>query len=82
MQAYDVAIWVRWPVLCPEYVEVVEAPGPLAAVALVMLGYDLEQVARVAVRLLSGGPVKRHWSVKLTAQGLEVGSAVDMGWKP
>ncbi len=81
MALYDVALWVRWPALCPEYVEVVDAPGPLAAVSLVMLGYELEKVARVAVRLLAGGPVRRHWSVRLTAQGLEVGSAVNMQWQ-
>ncbi len=68
MGLYDVAIWVWWLALCPEYVEIVDAPGPLAAVSLVMLGYELEKVARVAVRL--------------TERGLEVGSAVDMGWKP
>ncbi len=62
MRLYDVAVWVRWPALCPEYVEVVVAPGSLAAVSLLMLGCELEQAARVAVRLLSDGPVRRHWS--------------------
>jgi hypothetical protein len=36
MRRYDVALWRVWPSLFPAWCEVVEAPGPFAAVEAVM----------------------------------------------
>ncbi len=78
MTLYDVALWFYWPSPSPEYVEEVSASTPLEAVALVMFAYDLECVARIAVRPVGGEPVLRYWSAHIVNGELRVGGMVHM----
>lgn len=57
---FDVAIWLAWPSLFPEYVAVIEAPDALSAVWLLMESCQLVYVSRAAVQLPDGS--LRRWS--------------------
>ena len=56
---FDVALWLLWPSLFPEYVAVIEAPDPLSAVWLLMKSCQLAYVSRAAVQLPDGS--LRRW---------------------
>ena len=62
MVHYDVALWLSWPALFPEYVEVVEALTPIDAVYILMHRYCLQRVSRAAI---SDGqaPIRRYFGV-------------------
>jgi hypothetical protein len=77
MRRYEVAIWIVWPSLCPEYVEEVGASSGLAAIALVMGFYGVQAARRVAVRV-KDGPIEQYWSARMTDEGLIVGRRGEM----
>ncbi len=49
MVRYDVALWLFWPALFSDVVEVVKALTPLDAAYTLMRQYDLQRVSKVAV---------------------------------
>ena len=59
MMVFDVALWLLWPSLFPEYIAVIEAPDPLSAVWLLMELCQLVYVSRVAVKSPDGS--LRRW---------------------
>jgi hypothetical protein len=63
MHTYDVALWVVFPSLFPEYVDLMEASHAYTAVQLLMARYGLRWVARAGVRSVSGVPQRweRVW---------------------
>jgi len=61
---YDVALWLCWPSECPEYVEDVQASGPLEAVLSLMREHQLPLVAKAAVQLPDKS-TERWYGVKL-----------------
>jgi len=56
---FDVALWLFWPSLFPEYIAVIEAPDPLSAVWLLMERCQLVYVSRAAVKSPDGS--LRRW---------------------
>jgi hypothetical protein len=60
MHTYDVALWVVFPSLFPEYVDLVEASHAYEAVQLLMVHHGLRWVARAGVRSSSGVP--QRWN--------------------
>ena len=61
---YDVALWLSWPLECPEFVEDVQASGPLEAVWRLMQAHQLSLVAKAAVQLPNKS-IERWYGVKL-----------------
>jgi hypothetical protein len=64
MTCYDVALWLAWPSLFPQYVALVPADDPLQAVLLLMEDVRLSAVAKAAV-LLTDGRIERWYGVRL-----------------
>ena len=62
---FDVALWVTWPSLFPEYVALVPASSAFAAVVSVMQSHGLYLVARAAVSTCDGLLVYRAFGVKV-----------------
>jgi hypothetical protein len=60
MHTYDVALWVVFPSLFPEYVDLVEAPHAYTAVQLLMARHSLRWVAYAGARSSSGVP--QRWT--------------------
>jgi hypothetical protein len=56
---YDVALWLFWPSLFPEYIAIIEAPDPLSAVFVLMESCEVSRVSLAAVRLPDGS--LRRW---------------------
>jgi hypothetical protein len=75
---YDVALWLRVPdgANFAEYVGVVRAAFPLAAVAALIKEYDLSMVVYAAVGLGDGGGVVRFRQGVRIAPAQEVRSVV------
>ena len=62
---FDVALWVTWPSLFPEYVGLVMASSAFAAVVSVMRSCGVYSVAHAAASTCDGSLVYRAFSVKL-----------------
>jgi hypothetical protein len=60
VMVFDVALWLGWPSLFPEYVAMIEAPDVLSAVWLLMESCQLVYVSRAAVKSPDGS--LRRWS--------------------
>jgi hypothetical protein len=56
IHTYDVALWVVFPSLFPEYVDLIEAPHAYIVVQLLMACHGLRWVAYAGVRSSSGVP--------------------------
>ena len=59
VHTYDVALWLSWPLLFPEYVGCVEASGSYAAVLSLMETCGVEKVAHAAARLVRHAHIDR-----------------------
>jgi hypothetical protein len=59
---FDVALWLAWPSLFPEYIALIEAPDPLSAVFLLMESCDLSRVSMAAVKSPDGS-IRRWFGV-------------------
>ena len=64
-RVFDVALWVTWPALFPEYVALVPALSAFAAVVSVMRSCGVYSVAHVAASTGDGSLVYRAFGVKL-----------------
>jgi hypothetical protein len=62
---YDMALWVTWPALFPEYVVLVMASSAFAAVVSVMRSCGVYSVAHAAASTGDGSLVYRTFGVKL-----------------
>ncbi len=62
---FDVALWVTWPSLFPEYVVLVPASSAFAAVVLVMRSCGVYAVAHAAASTGDGSLVYRACGVKI-----------------
>jgi len=60
-QLYDVALWISWPSLFPDYVGLVEAYGTYSAKVFLMEAVGVEKAAHVAVRQVRHARIDR-WS--------------------
>ena len=63
MKSDDVALWLYWPALFPEWTETVEAFSEYQAVYALMRAYGLRFVEKAAVRSGDGPPIKRYYDV-------------------
>ena len=63
---FDVAVWVTWPALFPEYIALVPASCAFAAVALVMRSCGVYAVAHATASTRDGCLVYRVFGVKLS----------------
>jgi hypothetical protein len=59
VMVFDVALWLFWPSLFPEYIAIIEAPDPLSAVFVLMESCEVYRVSLAAVRLPDGS--LRRW---------------------
>jgi hypothetical protein len=64
-RVFDVALWVTWPSLFPEYIALVPASSALAAVVSVMRSCGVYSVAYAASSTREGFLVYRAFGVKL-----------------
>ena len=71
MQPYDVALWLTWPALFPEYVEVVAAVSPFDAAQMLMQAHGITRVAHAAVA--HEGVIKRWSFLKLVSEVIQEG---------
>jgi len=58
-RVFDVALWVTWPALFPEYIVLVPASSAFAAVVSVMWSYGVYSVAHAAASTRDGSLVYR-----------------------
>jgi hypothetical protein len=65
-RVFDVALWVRWPALFPEYVVLVPASSAFAAIESLMCLYGLCLVVHAAASTCDGSLVYRAFGVKLS----------------
>ncbi len=68
-RVFDVALWVRWPALFPEYVALVPALSAFAAVVLVMRSCGVYSVAHATASTSDGSLVYRVCGVKILCEG-------------
>jgi len=66
---FDVALWVTWPALFPEYVALVMASSAFAAVVSVMRSCGVYSVAHAAASTGDGSLVYRACGVKILCEG-------------
>ena len=66
---FDVALWVTWPALFPEYIALVPASSAFAAVVSVMRSCGFYSVAHAAALAHDGSLVYRAFGVKLSLYG-------------
>jgi len=64
-QVFDVALWLVWPSLFPEYIVVVSAPCAFAAVVSVMRSCGLCSIAHATASTGDGSLVYRAFGVWL-----------------
>ena len=65
---FDVALWVTWPALFPEYVGLVMASSAFAAVVSVMRSCAVYSVAHAAASTGDGSLVYRAFGVKILCE--------------
>ena len=66
---FDVALWVTWPALFPEYVALVPALSAFAAVVLVMRSCGVYSVAHATASTGDGSLVYRTFGIKIQCGG-------------
>ena len=65
MDVYDVALWLSWPSLCPEYVGYVQAPSAFTAIEYLMCVCRVSLVVCAAADALDGSLCYRAWGVSM-----------------
>ena len=68
-RVFDVALWLVWPSLFPEYVALVSAPCAFAAVASVMWSCGVYAVVHATAFTGDGSLVYRAFGVNLLYEG-------------
>ena len=64
---YDVALWLFWPSLFPEYIAIIESSDPLSAVLVLMESCEVSRVSLAAVRLPDGS-LRRWFGVRCSTR--------------
>lgn len=67
-RVFDVALWVTWPSLFPEYVALVSASSTFAAVVSVMRSCGLSVVAHATESTCDGSLVYRAIGIKILCE--------------
>ncbi len=67
-QVFDVALWLVWPSLMPDYVALVPASSPFAAVEFVMRLCRVRVVAHAAAASCDGSLVYSAFQVKVIVE--------------
>jgi hypothetical protein len=68
-RVFDVALWVTWPSLFPEYVALMMAASAFAAIESLMGVCGLSVVAHAAAALDDGSLVYRASGIKILSEG-------------
>ena len=65
MDVYDVALWLSWPSLCPEYVGYVQALSAFTAIEYLMCVCRVSSVVCAAADALDGSLRYQAWGVRM-----------------